>query len=589
MTKLKILRQYMKEQNLSAVVIPTADMHLSEYISEHFKLRQYISGFTGSAGTLAVTEAEAGLWTDGRYYIQAEHELLGSGISLYRASEKETVKLHEFLKESLSENDTVGLDGRLFSKKYLDSFISNLGNIKVNTDCDIAQIWENRPPMPMEKAFLLAEKYNGENVSSKISRVRKIMQKNSFTHYVVSAPECIMWLLNIRGNDVKDTPVVLSYLMISQKKAILYVQAEKLTREVSAYLKEHNIEVAEYEKIYEDVQGLNDCDYTAVDFSLTNYSLVNKIASPKKDFKDIIYNLKCVKNNVEIENIKKTYIKENVALTKAFYEIYHSENIDECDAVEIIERYRRENAEYISPSFDTIAAYGKNAAMMHYSPDKEKCARIGKNGLLLIDTGGQYFEGTTDTTRTLALEEISQEEKEAITLVLKGNISLASAVFPDGTKCSEIDALARSVFWKKGLDYRCSTGHGVGYLLGVHEGPQRLSVSCNEVLKVGMTITDEPGIYMENEYGIRTENHLVVREAFQTEYGKFLCFEVLNYCPIGTESLLTEILTTEEKNYINEYNKKCRELILPHLSEEESKWLISYTAPIMNSGKGWNF
>lgn len=580
MTKLQNLRQYMKEQNLSAVVIPTADMHLSEYISDYYKLREYVSGFTGSAGTLVVTKEDAGLWTDGRYYIQAEKELSGSGITLYRASEKGTAKIHEFLKDNLSENDIIGLDGRLFSKKYLDSFISKLGNIKVNTDCDIAKIWENRPSEPMEKAFLLEEKYSGEGAFSKISRVRSIMRENSFTHYVVSAPECIMWLLNIRGNDVKDTPVVLSYLMISEKKVTLYVHSEKLTREVSTYFSKHNIEVADYEKIYEDVENLRENEYAAVDFSLTNYSLVNKITSPKKDFKDIIYNLKCIKNSVEIENIKKTYVKENVALAKAFYEIYHSDDIDECKACDIIEKYRRENEEYISPSFDTIAAYGANAAMMHYSPEKGKCNTIAKRGMLLIDTGGQYFGGTTDTTRTLVMGELSEEEKESLTLVLKSHIAMACAAFPDGTKCSEIDCLARMPLWKKGLDYRCSTGHGVGYMLGVHEGPQRLSTASNEKLIPMMTLTDEPGVYMENMYGIRIENHLCVTEAFKTEYGQFLKFKVLNYCPIGTEGFLPELLTNEEKMWLNDYNEKCREIISPYLTAEERAWLILFTKAI---------
>lgn len=589
MNRLDTLRRNMKKNNISAVVVPTADMHLSEYISDHYKLREYLSGFTGSAGTLVVTVDDAGLWTDGRYYIQAERELSGSGVTLYRASEKDCVKIYDYLKQKLTENDTVGLDGRLFSKKYLDEFIAKLGGISVNTDYDASSVWENRPAEPLEKAFVLDEKYCGESLEEKLSKVRELMKKDGFTHYITGSPENIMWLLNIRGNDVKHTPVMLSYLVVTDKDVTLYTKYEKIAGEVADYLENHNIKIAEYNSIYEDLAKLGEGEYAAADFSVINYSLVNKLGCAKKNIRDFIINLKCVKNNTEIDNVKKAYIKENVALTKAFYEIYHSDCITECDVVNIIEKYREKQERYISPSFDTIAAFGPNAAMMHYSPDKEKCAGIGKNGLLLIDTGGQYFEGTTDTTRTLALGEISQEEKEALTLVLKGNISLASAIFPNGTKCSEIDALARSVFWKKGLDYRSSTGHGVGYLLGVHEGPQRLSVSCNEVLKVGMTITDEPGIYMENEYGIRTENHLVVREAFQTEYGKFLCFEVLNYCPIGTESLLKDILTTEEKNYINEYNKKCRELILPHLSEEESKWLISYTAPIMNSGKGWNF
>lgn len=582
MNRLNSLRNHMRKYNISAVVIPTADMHLSEYISEHYKLREYLSGFTGSAGTLVVTMDDAVLWTDGRYHIQAERELSGSGITLFRASEKDCVKIHGYLKQKLNEHDTVGLDGRLFSKKYLDEFITKLDGIDVNTDYDASQVWENRPREPIEKAFVLDEKYCGEALEEKLSKVRALMKKECFTHYITGSPECVMWLLNIRGNDVKYTPVMLSYLVITSNDVTLYTEYEKIEGKVADYLEKHGVNTVEYNSIYDDLAKFGEEEYAAVDFSVTNYSLVNKLGCAKKNIKDFITDLKCIKNDTETENIKKAYIKENVALTKAFYEIYSSDSVTECDVVNIIEKYREKQEGYISPSFGTIAAFGTNAAMVHYSPHKEKCAKIEKNGMLLIDTGGQYFEGTTDTTRTLVMGEITDKEKESLTLVLKSNIAIATAVFPEGTRCLEIDSLARMPLWKKGLDYRHSTGHGVGYMLGVHEGPQRLSVTCNEVLKTGMTITDEPGIYIENEYGIRTENHLVVKETFQTEYGKFLCFEVLNYCPIGTESLLPDLLTTEEKIYINEYNEKCRELILPYLTKEEREWLISYTAPIMN-------
>jgi len=581
MERLDSLRNHMKEHNISAVVIPTADMHLSEYISDYYKLREYLSGFTGSAGTLVVTEDDAGLWTDGRYYIQAEKELY-EGITLFRASEKDCIKIYDYLNKKLAETDTVGFDGRLFSKKYLDEFIEKLGSIKVNTDYDASVIWKDRPAEPEGKTFVLNEEYCGESFEEKLIKVRELMKKGGFTHYLTASPECIMWLLNIRGNDVKYTPVMLSYMIITGKTVTLYADYAKIKGKSSAYLEAKGIQIAEYQSVYDDLKKLEEENYVVADFSVTNYSLINNISCAKKNVKDFIINLKCIKNTTETENIKKAYIKENIALTKSFYEIYHSDGITEYDVVNIIEKNREQQDGYISPSFDTIAAFGVNAAMMHYSPDKGKSARIKNGKLLLIDTGGQYYEGTTDTTRTLALGEVSYEEREALTLVLKGNISLASAVFPDGTKCSEIDALARNVFWKRGLDYRCSTGHGVGYLLGVHEGPQRLSATCNEVLKVGMTVTDEPGIYVENAYGIRTENHLAVKEAFRTEYGKFLCFELLNYCPIGTKALIPSLLSVEEKTYINEYNEKCRELILPHLSKEEKIWLISYTAPILN-------
>ncbi|MBQ8807815.1 MAG: M24 family metallopeptidase [Clostridia bacterium] len=570
----------MKNHNISAAVIPTADMHLSEYISDRYKLREYISGFTGSAGTLVVTEGEAGLWTDGRYYIQAERELSQSGIKLFRASEKDCVKIHEFIKDNLSKTQTVGLDGRLFSKKGLDELISNLEDIHIDTDYDPAEIWEDRPLEAAEKIFLLDEKYCGESIDKKLFRVRELMEKESFTHYLVSSPECIMWLLNIRGNDVRYTPVALSFLLMTKKTVTLYVNNEKVNDEVSEYLKLHNIELADYSQIYRDVKEIGENSYLAADFSLVNYSLLKNPGCAVKNISDFIYNLKCIKNETETENIKKAYIKENIALTKSFYEIYHSDQIDECDVTQIIEKYRYAMDGYISPSFKTIAAVGANAAMMHYCPEKGKCAKIVKNGMLLIDTGGQYLEGTTDTTRTLVMGNLSCEESENLTLVLKSHISMAMAAFPEETRCCEIDAIARMPLWQRGLDYRCGTGHGVGYLLSVHEGPQRLSALCEEKLCIGMTVTDEPGVYTEGKYGIRIENHLCVGEAFHTQYGKFLKFEVLNFCPIGTSGICADMLNKDEKKWLNDYNKKCREILTPHLTKEESSWLISYTAQI---------
>ena len=577
--KLNILRQHMKEHDISAVVIPTADMHLSEYISDYYKLREYLSGFTGSAGTLVVTMDKAGLWTDGRYYIQAEKELY-DGITLFRASEKDCVKIHEFLKAEIPPKASVGLDGRLFSKKYLDEFIVKMGDISVKPDYDAAEIWELRPDEPLEKAFVLDEKYAGESADDKIAKIREKMDKEGFSHYLTAMPECVMWLLNIRGNDVKNTPVMLSYLLVTQKRVILYAENKKITPEVATYLKAHNIEVADYGKIYADIQNLSEDSYVATDFSLTNYALVNNISCAKKNIKDFIYQIKCIKSGIETENIKEAYIKENISLTKAMYEIYHTEGLDECDVVDIIEKHRSKCKEYFSPSFDTIAAFGENAAMMHYSPEKGKCAKIEGSGLLLIDTGSQYYMGTTDTTRTLAIGSISQEEKEMLTLVLKANINLATAVFPEGTTFSAIDALARGVIWGKGLDYRCSTGHGVGYMLSVHEGPPRISQQCADIIRPYMTVTNEPGVYMEGRYGIRIENHMCVKEHSLSEYGRFLCFDILNYCPIGTADLETSLLTKEECRWINSYNERCAELLTAHLTKEEEKWLKAYTKAV---------
>lgn len=582
MKRIEILREYMKKCGVSACIIPTADPHLSEYVSEHYKLREWVCGFTGSAGTLVVTEEDGGLWTDGRYYIQAEKELIGSGIKLYKASEPECTKIYEYLKDTLKSGDTVGVDGSLFSKKELDDIIEKLDKCGINTNTAFTPdaVWENRPPMPVGRAFILPAEFCGETVEEKVKKVRALMREEAFSHYLAGLPESIMWLLNIRGNDIKCTPVMLSYLVLTQSEIFLYAPAEKIDDTMRKYLADNKVTLCEYENIIADLGKIREDSFLAADFTLCNYNLIKVLKCAYKDRKDFIYNLKCIRTQKEIENIKNAYIKENTALVKSFYEIYHSDNIDECDVCEIIEKNRKAQKGYICASFDTIAAFGGNAAMMHYCSEKESCAKIGKDGLLLIDTGGQYLEGTTDTTRTLVLGEITREQSENLTLVLKGNISLAMAVFPEGTLGRDIDALARIPLWEKGLDYRCSTGHGVGYLLSVHEGPQRISLKSQEKLCEMMTITDEPGVYIENEYGIRIENHLYIKKLEKTEYGSFLCFEVLNYCPIGTKGLVATLLDERQKRWLNSYNETCKKLLKPFLTKEEYEWLKTYIMKI---------
>lgn len=580
MNRLELLRKYMKEQGVDACIIPTADPHLSEYIPDYYKLREYFCGFTGSAGTIVVTEKESALWTDGRYYIQAERELSGTETVLYRASEKNCLKITQYLVERLEKTATVGLDGRLFSKARLEDIISEVAPLKVNTSFDAANIWKKRPGFPMEKAFVLDEKYSGESAADKIARVRKAVNQKNFTHYLVSSPEDIMWLLNIRGNDVSYTPVMLCYALISEAEVILYAYKEKIDNSVAEHLKEHNIKVADYEEIYDALKNLGDDRILAADFKRTNYSLLDNTSCVCIDNEDIIESFKAVKNNTEIENIKKAYIKENIALTKSFYEIFKRSNLTEWDVCNIIEENRRKLDGYISPSFETIAAYGANAAIIHYAPKSGNSTPIKNGGMLLIDTGGQYLDGTTDTTRTLVLGEIPYEQRESLTLVLKGNIRLATTVFPEKSRGCDLDSIARIPLWKKGLDYRYSTGHGIGYLLSVHEGPHRISSASAYELEVNMTVSDEPGVYVENEYGIRIENHLCIRNFSESEYGKFLSFEVLNYCPIGTGGLVPELLDADEKKWLNEYNKKCYELISPYLNEEEKEWLKIYLKEI---------
>lgn len=572
----------MKKEGVSACVIPTNDPHLSEYTCRHFKLREWLSGFTGSNGTLVVTMNKAGLWTDGRYYIQAEKELSGTGITLFKASEKETQKISDFIIENVPKSSLVGLDGTLFSKRELDNLKQKLkeNEIIIKTRFDASVLWENKPPMPSEKAFLLEDRFSGESAEEKIKRLRITLKGNEVDFYATALSDSVMWLLNIRGGDILYTPVMLSYLFVSGSRVILFAQKEKVS-EISGYLEGIGVEVCDYSAFYEFLASLDKEKRMAVDFDKSNYEMVNSASCHIVNKPDFIENLKAIKNETEISNIKKAYIKENIALLKSFFEIYNTkEEIDECDVRDIIEKNRKKQKGYLYPSFETIAAYGINAAMMHYSPQKDKCAIIKKEEMLLIDTGAQYREGTTDTTRTLVFKMPNKEIRRLYTLCLKGNINLSKAIFKENTKGSELDILARGPLLKEKKDYRCSTGHGVGYLLCVHEGPQRISPSSSVILKPYMTVTNEPGVYEENKFGIRIENHLAVVLKGESEYGKFLGFEVLNYCPIGTNVLLPELLNEEERAFLNSYNKKCQSLYKKNLTQEEYKWLINYTKEI---------
>lgn len=580
--RIKLLLEEMEKQGVEACIIPTSDCHLSEYTPECFKLRHWLTGFTGSAGTLVVTKERAGLWTDGRYYLQAEKELSGSDIELFYASEKECMKPEEFLIENTAEASVVGICGRLFSKKELDEIIDALKekNISVKSEFNPFVIWKERPQFPDSKAFL-TDGFCGETTASKLLRIREKMKEDGVTHYISAMADAVMWVLNVRGGDIEYTPVILSYLLIGSDFVNFYADEKKFSNEIKAYLKKCEVTLCGYEKIYDDIRLLKESGCLAADFSKTNYSLLCGVKCNLKNIDDYIGKEKCIRNKTEAENIKKAYIKENIALIKSFYEIYNtSKALDECDVCDIIEKHRKENEGYIEPSFSTIAAYGKNAVIIHYSPEKGKCSEVKKEGMLLIDTGGQYTEGTTDTTRTLILGEIPEETAENYTLVLKGMLKLSSAEFLKGTCGRDIDICARGSLLKKGLNYRHGTGHGVGYMLCVHEGPQAISPRSEVALEEGMTITDEPGIYISNEYGVRIENHLLVKEKRKTEYGTFLGFEILNYCPIGTKGIRAGILSEEEKVHLNDYNKKVKELYKEKLSENEYKWLLEYIKEI---------
>ncbi len=569
----------MEECGIAACVIPTSDAHMSEYLCDRFKTREYFCPFTGSAGTLVVTQKKSALWTDGRYYLQAEEELAGTETVLVKSGEKGSVRVEEFLTQELKAEECAAVDGRMFSFNGIKKMKKHLSEhgILLKCDFDPTRVMNNVPPMPKGKAYAQSDELSGESVKEKITRIRQRLKEKGGTYYLTGLTDCVCWALNLRADDVKYTPVMLAFLIISANEVRLFTDREKLG-DVTAHIKENNIIVENYDDVYEAVRKAAENATVMCDFDMTNALLVQAAGGRAVHCADIVSELKAVKNKTEINNIKKAYITESVALIKTFYKLYGSMELKtEYDVSEEIEKNRKMSGEYLYPSFETIAAFGKNAAMMHYAPKKESSAKLEKNGLLLIDTGGQYFGGTTDTTRTLVFGRISRAQARHYTLVLKANIALASTTFPSGCAGRDIDSIARNVLWKEGLDYRCGTGHGVGYTLCVHEGPQRISPKGEYPLCENMTVTNEPGYYKDGEYGIRTETHMRVIKKKETEYGTFLGFENLGFCPIGTKGVLKHLLTKEEKAYINAYNENCAALYKEFLTAEEYKWLKKYT------------
>lgn len=589
--KISSLRKLMKERGITAYIIPTYDPHQSEYLSDHYKTRVWISGFTGSAGTVVVTEDEAILWTDGRYWIQAENEIAGSEIKLYKSGIPGVPDYFEYLRDNLKDGDSVGFDGRIFPQsdvKKLEDYLKNK-DIKLIEEYDlIGELWKDRPEKPKSKVFVLDVKYAGKTAREKIEEVREEMDKKAADYFLLGSLDDIAWVYNIRGRDVANNPVVISYGLISKDNAWLFIDQDKLDDETRAYLRENGVEIDDYEKVADYVRKIEKGKNIFIDPSRINRWLYNSIPEGCKIIEgtNITTNLKAVKNPVEIENQRKAYIKDGVALVKFMYWLDQNVgriNITEVSAAEKLEEFRRQQEGFIEPSFDTIAAYKENAAMMHYKAEEGKSNyELKKEGLFLVDSGGQYFEGTTDITRTIVLGSITEEEKRDFTLTLKGHINLISARFLYGTTGSNVDVLSRYPLWQEGLDYKCGTGHGVGFLLNVHEGPHRISTIPNDVvLEKGMVVTIEPGVYKEGKHGIRIENVVVVDDDIETEYGgKFMKFDILSFVPIDLEAVDVNLLTKKEINWLNNYHREVYNRISPYLSEEERKWLKEKTREI---------
>lgn len=610
--RIEALRDFMRQNNMDVYYVPTADFHGSEYLDDHFKIRTFLSGFTGSAGTLLVTLTEAGLFTDGRYFIQAEQELFGSGITLYRSGMENVPTPEEKLKELLEKGGTLGFDGRLLSYAFLMQLKDTLPDtVTIRYDVPFpAELWPNRPALSAKPAYRLPECYTGKSTVTKLSKVREALKKirpesvyqngnsqrfaKNIDHaaevYLLTSLDEIAWLFNLRGSDIKHNPVVLSYAMITDTKAFLYVNPVALNDATTKLLEEEGVIVRPYDAIYEDVTKLRACP-VLLDAKRVNCTLVQ--ALPKEctvlDAPGPILLAKAIKNETEQKNLAAGHIKDGVAVTKFMYWLKKNvskETITEYSAAEYLLSLRKEQEGFLEPSFETISAYNANAAMMHYCADEKTAAVLAPQGFLLVDSGGQYYEGTTDITRTYVLGDVPYEWKRHYTAVLRGMLALSDARFLHGCRGINLDILARGPLWQMGLDYRCGTGHGVGYLLNVHEAPNgfrwRIVPERNDscILEEGMVTTNEPGVYVEGSHGIRIENELLCKKGEKNEYGQYMYFEPLTMAPIDLDAVLPEEMTATEKKILNDYHKKVYETLLPYMSKEESVWLREVTRAI---------
>lgn len=588
-SKINALRSLMKERNINAYIIPSSDSHQSEYTGEHFKSREWISGFSGSAGTVVITDSEAILWTDGRYFLQAEEELRETEIKLFKMGERDVPSLNKYLEENLNDSHTVGFDGKLFSCYEVENMkkIFSKKNIKINIDYDlIDEIWKSRPELPRGKVFIHDTKYCGVNVSDKLESIRKDMKKKEIDYYLLSSLDDIAWMFNIRGKDIEYNPVVISYAIIDLDKATIFIDSEKLDDNTRDYFNKNNIEIKDYFDTEKELNNLEDGKKIYFDPIKTSYWVYENIRNEVKKVKgeDLVSKLKSIKNDIEIENFKNAQRRDGVAMVRFLHWLdtnIGKEKITELSASKRLEQFRAEGENYVSLSFETITGYKDHGAIVHYSAKKESEYTLEKEGMLLIDSGAQYLDGTTDITRTIVLGEISKEAKRDFTLVLKGHIALSQARFLYGTIGTQLDILARLPLLKEGKDYKHGTGHGIGYFLNVHEGPQSVSPVYNKTkLEPGMLITNEPGFYKKDEYGIRLENIILVKKHKDTEYGVFLEFVNTTLCPFDLKALEVSILNEEEKKWINDYHKNVYDILSPLLDDEVSEWLKKQTREI---------
>ncbi|MDE6312195.1 MAG: aminopeptidase P family protein [Lachnospiraceae bacterium] len=585
------LRKLMKREGIDLYLIPTADFHQSEYVGHYFKCREFLSGFTGSAGSLIVTKEEACLFTDGRYHIQAERELKDSGIHLFRCGEDNIPTEEEYAQVYMKSHPVMGFDGRVVSAHFVEEFLKNTGLSKENirADKDLAgELWQNRPERSANEIYPLDHGQTGESTENKLMCIRKRIKEVGADMHIIASLDDIAWIFNLRGSDVEYNPVFLSYAVITEEEAYLYVQRQAVGEELQKYLKEQHIQYREYDNIYEEIKQFSQGKAVLLDKKSINYRLYDGLEGARLIFEmNPSTRMKAVKNPVEIENTKKAHLKDGVAVTRFIHYIkkHAGTGINEYEAQKYLDGLRKDTEGCLGLSFETISAYEENGAMMHYSAPKKNSARLEKKGFLLVDSGGQYREGTTDVTRTIALGELSEDRKKYYTLTLMGMLRLMNAKFLEGCTGRNLDILARGPLWEHGVDYRCGTGHGVGHILNVHEGPNGIRwvqrKGLEEVpLEPGMITTDEPGVYFENAYGIRIENELLCVKDEKNLWGQFLKFECLTFVPIEPEAVDTAYMEVGDVELLNQYQQQVYEKISPYMTKEEQIWLREYTKPL---------
>ena len=586
------LQELMKENNIDLYVVPTDDFHHSEYVADYFKAREFMTGFTGSAGVAVFTSKEAGLWTDGRYFVQGALELADTGITLYKSGEEGVPTVLEYMKEKLKPGDTLGFDGRTIGVKegleYKAVVEEQGGRLVMDVDL-VDRVWENRPPMPSAPVYPLDEKYTGRSAADKLAKVREQMKKAGASVFLLTTLDDICWLLNIRGSDIPFVPFFLSYLAITEEQVVLYAKKEKFEPQMVNELMERGVAIQGYDELYEEVKNIATDEVVLLDPAGVNFTLYSNLPEGVKVLKELnpVILMKAVKNPVEIENTRQAHIKDGVVNTKFMYWLKNHPNLameDELGLARKLESLRKEQDLFLGTSFSPICAYQENGALCHYSATEESNKSLAGEGLLITDSGGHYLDGSTDITRTYVIGKATEKEKKYFTTVAKSMLRLSNLRFLYGCTGQHLDVIAREAFWQQEVDYNHGTGHGVGHVGSIHEPP--ISIHWRKrahepvILEEHMVTSNEPGFYLEGEFGIRLENELVVRKGEKTPYGQFMSFETLTFAPLDLEGIAPELMTEQEKGWLNNYHKAVARKVGPHLTKEERAWLMEVTRAI---------